>query len=440
MTDFSKIKRRLASDVASYGGTVALRSVIPFLMLPFYTHLLAPEEFGAIDTIVVIIALVNMLVLQFNVGYMRYFYREQEGEKRKDYTKTVFTFFLAAAVAGAAGMSVLGYFFSGAVMPGVEEVPMGMVFLAIAFLPQTITEFALVNMRLVRQRGMYAATSVIDSVLRGGLALVFIWFLGMGVAGYCLGVLIGSAAVCAMVLASRPGFLTGRFDGKLMREITRFTLPTLPGVFLGYVNQYGTRFIMLAFLSLKEIAIYALAMKVAKLTKLCVQGFRNAWQPMAMEHVYEDNSDQVFSKVLDIFVIVAVTILVGMSLVSAPLVRLISPEEYFGASRLVPYLVAAALISSSSAILDLGNQISENTKWISIATGAGSVVTLSLSYLLVSAYGVLAIAIGLMLGSAVSTFVLYSAGLVNHRIPYRWQSVATIILGLPVFVLIVFRG
>jgi len=423
----------------AYGSIGLFRHLIPFVLLPFYTHLLSQEEFGSLDIIIAMVSFISIVFLQFNVGYARYYYRERTPENQLSYITTMFYFFLAGGLIISVFLTPIGYFLGDRIL---HEMPGGGLSIAImflSFLPQVIIEFVIINMRLSRKKITFAIVCIADSVLRGSLSLVFIGPLNMGLPGYTLGLLLANIVMCVVVLVFTPRLYSGRFCISQIKEITYFTFPMLPSVLLNYANQYGGRFIMLAFLSLDEIAIYALAMKIARMMKLCVQAFRQAWQPVAMEQIYKMDNSVFYAKVFDAYVFVTVILFLAVSFLAKPLINLLAPDNYSKAAILVPYLVAGVLISASSVIVDIGNQIAERTKWISIASGVGSAVNLGIALFFARIYGSLAVAAGFMLSSATTVFVLYIASMYNYRIPYKWQSIATIALGIPCYVLLVFH-
>jgi O-antigen/teichoic acid export membrane protein len=440
MPTVTNLRNRLAGDIAVYGLFGAARHLISFLFLPLYVHILDTKEFGALDIIVTVVSLISLMILQFNIGYARYYYRERLPHEKRSYIKTVFCFFLILGLAVALFCSPLGYILGYHLL---RDIPHGSASLALvtaSFFPQVIVEFGLINMRLGRKTFLFGVINIVESALRGVLIIAFIGPLRMGLLGYSLGLLLANSLISLAVLHFVMGIITGGQVGiKRLKEIANFTFPTLPGVILSYVNQYGGRFVMLAFLTLEDIAFYALAMKIAKIMKMCVQSFRQAWLPAAMEQIYNPESSLFYARVFDSYAFITISVLMVVSVFSRPIVGLIAPASYLGASVLVPYLMAGVLISAASAIVDIGNQIAEKTKWISVATGVGSIVNLSISVAFAPRFGALAVATGFMFSAVASVLVLFLASLHNSRIPYRWRSLALVVIGIPSFILLIFR-
>jgi len=423
-------QRRLGADIFSYGGILLLRNSVSLITLPLYVHWLSQEEFAALDIVNAVIAFFTLIVFQMNVGYARYYY-ETRGAERPRYVSTLFWGYLAISLMVVlVGMPIASHL-AVITFPQVEGAGIAALLAIAAFLPMALFEFALINMRLSRDTKRYAAYLLCETLLRAGLSIILI-AIGGGITGYFLALLIASSLMISVV-----GWQTRREIGqgslKELVRILRFVAPAIPGAVAGYVNLYATRFIAVALLPLKQIALYAFAIKIAIVAKFMIQSFRMGWLPFAMEQIQQkEKGEALFVDMLGKYVTVSVLLVVALGLSAPYIVALIAPVGYSEAAGLVPIIVAALLISGSISIIEVGSQIAEKTFWNSIAAISGAFVGLTLLLTSIDRLGILAMSYSLLLSAVVMISVMLFGSHRSHPIDYRWGSLLGLLVGLPV--------
>ena len=83
--------RRLMKHSAVYGVGHVLTRAVSFLLLPYLTHSLTPEQYGAVTLLYTFIAITLVLYIYgFDVTFIRYYVLETDRERRKDIFSTIF--------------------------------------------------------------------------------------------------------------------------------------------------------------------------------------------------------------------------------------------------------------------------------------------------------------------------------------------------------------
>src|SRR5579871_2967184 len=90
--------RRLGKETLVYGLSTILGRFLNFLLVPFYTHFLAPSDFGIITTVFAYIAFLNILY-QFGMdqAYLRFATSLELGDLEDNFS-TAATSVLAVAL------------------------------------------------------------------------------------------------------------------------------------------------------------------------------------------------------------------------------------------------------------------------------------------------------------------------------------------------------
>ena len=81
--------RRLLRDSLIYSASTALTRGVQIILIPVYTRLLGPAEFGVVDMVAVFGALVNLTVaLEISQGVARYLADARDESVRRSYAST----------------------------------------------------------------------------------------------------------------------------------------------------------------------------------------------------------------------------------------------------------------------------------------------------------------------------------------------------------------
>ena len=424
-------QRRLGADIFSYGSILLLRNSVSLITLPLYVNWLSQEEFAVLDIINAGIAFFTLIVFQLNIGYARYYYETRTAEQQQCYMSTLFWCYLGISLLVLMIGMPIAYNVAADTFPQIEGAAIAALFAIAAFLPMALFEFALINARLSRNTKRYAVYSLSETLLRAALTITFI-VMGAGIAGYFFAVFTASLFMMSIAIWQDRGvIMRGSIEGLL--KTLRFTAPIIPGAVAGYINIYATRFIAVAMLPLKQVALYAFAMKIAIVAKFMIQSFRMGWLPFAMEQIQqEEKGEGVFIDTLSKYVAFSALFVVMLGLLAPYIVGLIAPAGYSEAARLVPIVVAAFLVSGSISIIEVGSQIAEKTLWSSIAAISGGAVGMALLLLSINRLGISAMAYSLLLSAVIMISVMLYGSHRCHPIGYSRLSLLGLLVGLPV--------
>jgi O-antigen/teichoic acid export membrane protein len=419
---------QLRTDMFSYGAVAVLRHGIGFITLPLYVKTLSQESFAALDLVLSTVAFLSLTILQLNVGYARYFY---DGGSHPDRVGTMFTVFATLGVTVAVLGAPSAYFLAPKILTAIPGISLAAAFAVGSFLPQVLFEFFLMEFRLRQIPRIYAYLALTDAVLRFSLIAVCVPMLRLGLPGFFFALMLASSLACAAGFWAMGRGWNRRFDAAFVRRVLRFVVPTLPGVGVRYLTQYGVRFIMLGLFSLVDVAIFALSVKIGSVAKFGVQAFRQAWLPLAMESIDDPHGGGFYRRVLDLYAVMAVFVVGASALLAKPLILMLSAPQYLPAAAFVAPLTAALLVNASTSVTDLGNQSAEKTHWSSIAFALGAAVNLPVSIAGSGRWGIASWIAGSVLGAIVSATVTFLSSQRNRLFPFRPVAIVVVVLGLP---------
>jgi len=210
------------------------------------------------------------------------------------------------------------------------------------------------------------------------------------------------------------------FDRKLFREMFVYALPLLLAGMAGMVNETLDRILLRYLLVvpagiadaneyiMAQIGIYGANYKVSILMTLFVQTFRYAAEPFFFSHAKENDSRQLYAKVMTYFILFGLTIFLGIMLYIDIVKHFIGTKYYSGIS-IVPILLLANLFLGIVFNLSIWYKLNNMTKYGAYITIFGAVVTIAANCLLIPLMG--------YAGAAWATFVCY---LLMMILSYFW--------------------
>ncbi len=415
--------KALGRESLVYGLSTVAARLLNFLLLPFYTHYLAPADYGVAAALFSYIAFFNILFQHgMDQAYMRH-YGERDGS-------------LAAAFYGVAGVSVLlaalicaapaALSAAGGIGPGNGRL---VVYSALIMLFDAASAPLFADLRMAHRALRYALLRVITVVLNVGLNLLLIVKLSRGVSGIFEANVASSALALLLVLLPALPRLRARFTADLYRRMLAFALPLVPAGLGSMAVQVIDRPILLHLTDEAVVGVYQANYRLGIFMMLIVSMFDQAWRPFFIERSSRPEAPALFARALTFFVIGSSWLTLGLCYFIPDLVRfpvfgrpLIHPA-YWGGLGLVPVVLWSYVFNGLYINFLAPVIIAKRTGRVMGATLLGAAVNVAANFLLIPAYGMLGAAWATFAAYSSMAFFMYYAGRSLYRVPYEWGRV-----------------
>ena len=425
--------RRVFSHLAVYGSGEILLFGISFLLLPVYTRVLTPAEYGVLGLLLPLRAVLRPLnQLGLDESFLRLYYDCDDDSARRTLTGTTL-----AAIGLASGV-ILTLLLAGAptfcrVLLGSAEHAWTLRLLALngflqAFLcvPHSLLRIRNEPARFARWTvggGLGAAT---------GRVLLVVGF-RMGVFGIMLADLLVSVVLVAGLsrVVERP---IRRFSGRQAREMLRYGLPRVPNALLQQVTMMSDRFFLRLFRPLSDVGVYQLGGTIANVLSIYPEAFRRAWMPFAFEKMDEPDAPRQFAQLATVAFAVLVFGTLGIAVLAGPVVQIMTPAQFHGAAAVVPLLVLSVALRGAAAFLTTSLNVAKRTHALSVAASIDAAVTVTGHVTLIPWFGLLGAATATAAGQAARVVVMTVAAQRLYHIPYETgRLLRTALAGLVVY-------
>ncbi len=434
---FTRIKT-LSLNLVVYGmGDVAVQ-VVGFLLLPLFTHILTPGDYGVL-ALLMTVEIVAKIVFRFGIdaSFMRLYYDCHDHASRQRLASTIFLFLLATngtvlLLALAATPFLARHLFED----GGRAVA-----LAIVLVNTFVGGFFFIPFHVLRIEGRSLKFSTLTFSRAAFTTLLRVLLIAGPVAhlrvlGFVLADIIVTAALGLVLLPSFARLIRLTFSFDILREALRFGVPRVPHGVAQQVIGPGTDpallriFLPIADSAAREakIGVYNIGATFGTTLKLFLSAFEYAWAPFYFATMKEADAKRTFSRITTYGLAILVLMTAGLSATASDLVRGATMAGYFQAARVVPWIAIGVTFQGVYLLTSIGLNITKHTEYYPVATGVAAGVNIAANASLIPRYGILGPAYANVLSYAVLAAISMYFSRRFYPISYEWGRVARAVL------------
>ena len=413
--------RKLAGESIIYGLSSVISRFLAIFLLPIYTRVFIPEDFGVISLIASTMHLVAMfIVLGLDNSAHRWYWDTENTEDRKKTLASwtwcqisialVFTF-LIWAFSEFLGETLIrredakNYFRLSAM-----ALPLGV-------LGVVITNWLRMQRRPWATVSFSLGTNLFNVLLTVTLVVVFEW----GLKGIYIAQLVSAALTTTVaVILMRDWIHPKAFEWLRLKEMTRFAFPMVPASLAYWIVNLSWNYFIQGFSSTAEVGLYQVGNYVASVVALITGAFQQAWGPFAMSIHKEPGAKKVYADVLLAYLWITCFLSVALSLFSHEILMVFTTKSYMGASRVVGILAFNYVGIGLSYIAVIGSAIGKTTKPYGHSILLAAILTIALNLMLVPSLGKEGAALSTLIAQSIVPIYVFYYSQKIYPIPYQF--------------------
>ena len=331
--------KRLVSSLAAYQVADVVSKFIAVLLLPVYTHYIAPAGYGVVELLANGVIFLSILV-RFGMieAFLRFYFSDSDPERRDALARRAVAFLLITSTIAAAGLAAGAGPLSRVVLSHRDATTFLIAVLGLwAF---TNLELAYGLLRVDERLRTYAAASLINVGITIVASVVLVVGFGQGVRG----LLLGNYGASTIVLLGLWWTLRGRLGAKRRNAaertalLLRFGLPTVPAEISVYALSVVDRYYVYHDRGPIPAGLYSIALKLAGAVAFIVRAFQYAWPPLAYSVKDQAQAARLYGLVTTYYVLVCGWAVGGLALLGRWVLRVLTTHEYYGAYRALPWV------------------------------------------------------------------------------------------------------
>jgi O-antigen/teichoic acid export membrane protein len=397
------------------------------ILLPIYTRILSPTDYGVLELFVVLAAFVGLTVaLEVSQAVARFYVDTDVLEEKRAYASTglwfsmfCYSLFVVGGWIWAEPLSVL-------ITEQSSYIDAFRLSIIYTFLKGL---FTLVQNQLrweLRSRE-YAIVSVVMTVVTAVATIGFGYGLRLELEGILIGmiagVLVGDAL--ALIMLRNTFCLTVRFCK--LREMLSFSAPlVLSGIFI-FLSTYSDRLMITHLMTLDDVGSYAVGYRIASVAGLLMIGFRGALTPLVIKYHNAPETAAELANIVRYFMAFALVIFLGASFFGREVLWLITTPEYYEAYAVIPFLVLSTLLAGMY-IFAPGIFIAKKTHWIIWINLTAALLNILLNIFLIPLLGIMGAALATFTSNAVAFSSYMTLSQKFYPVRHKWKRIGNIAL------------
>ncbi|MBL7813669.1 MAG: oligosaccharide flippase family protein [Saprospiraceae bacterium] len=431
--------KKLAGQTAIYGLSSIVGRFLNYLLVPIYTRVLDPTEYGASSWFYAIAAFMAVI---YTYGMETAFFRftqKEDSDKEKVFSTSAISILATSLI-----FSGLIIFFATplAHFTKNEGRELYFIYFAIIFAADAITTIPFAWLRHQNEPLRFAFLRLLSIGTNIGLNLFFYIVIPFFSARGLLAPLdtegvsikwmfianVLSSIVVLPFFSNELKLLKHGLDKTLWREMLTYAFPLIFMGLAGMVNETLDRILLKEMIADQayaeaQIGIYSANYKLSIIITLFIQAFRFGAEPFFFAQAKEKDSRQTYAKVMQYFMLVCATIFIGV-LLYLDIFKGFIGKKYWEGLTVVPILLMANVFLGAYYNLSVWYKLTDRTQMGAVVSLIGAAITLILNWLWIPTMG--------YEGSAWATLICYFSmaaisfgmGQKYYPIPYPTRRIA----------------
>lgn len=396
--------KNIFKGVLIYGVTNALKSLVPFFLVPILTLYLTSEEYGVLSMIDVFVLMLMPFISVNCVGAVNVSYFKLDKDNLKQYISTALLLNTVLFIL----LSLIFYVFKNKIGEFLD-IPAQYIILVPFFCWVRIIPLLLLVLFQARLEPFkYALYAVLQAILDLGITFYLVKYTSLTIEGRLLGVYFSFfvfGIIGVFVLLKEKLFSFRLFYKKHLKHLLNFGIPLIPHALGATIIAMSDRFFIAHFKGASEVGIYTVAYQIAAVMLLLGTSINQASVPILYKKLKENlRKGSFFFKKLAFVLIVSFVGVTGVVyFLSDYLFFYFVDENFFDAKKYFPFLLLGFLFQVLYFIFTNILFFFEKTKLLAKITFIGASINILLNYFLIRKLGV----IGVAYATAITYFLYF---------------------------------
>lgn len=408
-------------DFIIYGFSSILGKLIAVLLLPIYTSILTREEYGAMTLILSCYGIIDLLAnLNIHSGIARDYY--ELGVDRKKLVSTGFFSILTISVSLMIILLWTRYFWFTSILSLDNRFILPFTIMLCGIPVSSLHTYFSVLTRYKKKPILYSLGTLLQLVVSLSLSVYGVVFMKYGISSIFIATLLGNLLSTLFFVYLNNDLLFWGYDRSYLIKALKFSIPTLPAVLAGWIDNSVGQIFIGKYISLSTLGVYSIAVSVSSVFSLITVAFMNVWSPFLYENFRLPDFGIKVYKIFSILVLGLIAISSLLSLFSKEIILILTNPSYLDACKYITIICIPMCIYLLFPIASSGVSLSRETKYIGFSYIIGSIINICLLLLILPRVGAVAIPISLAASRIFTYFYLYnkSKSVKDFHLPNHW--------------------
>lgn len=417
--------KKLGKHSVIYGFGTLLSRLLGFILLPIYTRLLTPADYGVLSLLVITGTTAGIIA---KLGLGSAIFREviYKSSDERVVQSTALYFLVGESILYFSIVIIFSHHLSCLIFDSPDYTNLlRLIFLT--SLLNSVNIIVMARLRIREQSLLYSVLSIANFMVGAILNIYFIVVLKRGIEGLVTAGLILAAIFAVVYLVLLLHDLRLTFSMQILRRLLNFGVPLVPFGLARIVMTSADRYFLQHFSTTTDVGLYSVAYRIGIAVNLIVGAVQLAWPAQMYKIAKRLDAERQLAKILTYYLFVLGFIGLGLSVFAKEVLILMTTPQFYAAYAVVPLLVISYIMYGVMYMTNSALETQNKTKFMSpIIIGAAS-LNLLLNYLLVPKFGMMGAAGATVMSYTTLVVVQTAVNLHFWYIPYEYKRIAKIV-------------
>jgi O-antigen/teichoic acid export membrane protein len=423
--EFKKHGKKLIGDSFIYGLSGIITSFIGIFLIPLYTKVFNPADYGIIALLSSLQAIVTIFIIfGMDNSFAVWFWDKPSEQARSVAVSNWFFFSLALGLVTSLLLGVSSLFLASFLLGDGHLYPLVILFSVNIFLAST--QKVLNTWFRVRRQPVHAVSfNLLISLLTIGLNIWFVLLRHAGIPGIYYSVCITSFISLLITIFYLRKYISIKFISFVdLKEMLKFSLPLVPTGLIFWVMGAATPYFINFLMHDKaEIGLYQIGSNGANLLGLGTFAFFQAFTAYALSIADDGNARKIYAKILEYYIYLGMSCALVLGLLAKFILHLFTNEKYISAYTVIGILAFNIIISGVIQVVTLANLLAKDNRPIARSALYSVIITVIGYFTLIPLLQKEGAAIAVLLGNLVTTVYITLKAQKLYLIPYNFKRI-----------------
>jgi O-antigen/teichoic acid export membrane protein len=380
--------KALLKESGIYAIPTLLVSLAGFFMLPVYTRILTPADYGLLETVTKITDMFGLLLgAGIADALVRFYSTSNNQEQKNNIVVTAFSLIMLFSLAGGLLFAVLSKPLAQFFLNSSDHKLLLISFASVAV--GLLLRISLTVYRCDSRAWLFAGVSIGMLVTQIVFNVIALFLFKLGVSGIILSTLIATALWSAVTIVpiyyKKRGAVNREWSGKLLS----YGYPLVFAALAQFVLNFSDRFFLVRNSGMDALGIYSIAYRMGMLVTVVFSIVGQSWWPAVFRMAKQPDAVEKLRRSNAVMSLLSASACVGVILFAKPLIDVMTTPQFRSAYLLVPPIAAAYWIFCTvNGPLSVALKIRNRTGIFAVINVISALFCLALSFLLIPKYGV----------------------------------------------------
>lgn len=389
--------KSLFSDTAAFAVSNFASKILTFLLIPLYTSVLSTNDYGIADLITNTINIIYPIItLNIMESTLRFAFEKDVSKDEVLVNSLVFVLVSEAIL--VAVTPVVGFFS--------KMMSDYWIWFELIFLGNNLQQILSHYVKGIGKTKIFAVSGVVQTVVLITSNIIGLLVLKFGLNAYLFSIVISYLVTVAyLVIAARIKIRTYRINRDLMKDMLKFSIPTVPNNIVWWVSTSADKYVIIGYMGIAASGIYSVAYKIPSILMHLSNIFTSAWTISAIQNVDHKDGGKFQSTVYKYFNVGNVLVCSILILLAQFLGKILFTNDFYIAWRCVPFLLVAYVFSGLAGFFASSFRAVKYTKGLFSSTSTGAVANIVLNFFFVDKFGIMGAAFTTMISFAITFYI-----------------------------------